>query len=196
MGCHFPEAFPPILQPPSVRRRVPRGFPRDLQLRERVKEILRDRMIGTANLTLHRRNRFCSVRRAKKPEHQVPSSGLVVQAPEQPCQRVRRFFRAQKSQSPRGLLLLVASRVLVGRCGLLQLLGAALGTCSDHVELDRVRAQRHRLAPNPTGIKGTRFARHPMGHHPQPIVSRPRLSPFVQLRSRGKWLFRKLPLAA
>ncbi len=70
---HFPPAFPPVLQTPSIRRRVHRwGLPGDLQRREHRQEILRDRMIGSVDSTLHRRDHFSSVRRAKEPEHQVP----------------------------------------------------------------------------------------------------------------------------
>src|SRR5438876_3892231 len=74
-------------------------------------------MDGIVDFALHGRNRLRTVRRAEKPEHQVPPSRLVVQTPEQFCECFHRWLRVQKPQFARCFSLLVISRVLVGRGG-------------------------------------------------------------------------------
>src|SRR5207253_4564290 len=101
-------------------------------------------MDGIVDFALHGRNRLRTVRRAEKPEHQVPPSRLVVQTPEQFCECFHRWLRVQKPQFARCFSLLVISRVLVGRGGVLQLLVAPIGTPLDYFELNRVRAQSER----------------------------------------------------
>ena len=175
-----------------IRRRVPRGIGVDLQLGERVQEILRDRVVGIVDFTLHGRSRFRTVRRAEKPEHQIPSSGLVVQTPEHLCECFRRCLRVQKPQFTGCFSLLVVSRVLVSRGGVQQLLVAPIGIHFDYFELNRVRAQGQRDAAVGSRFARVRWTPHPIAHNVQPIVSGRRLSPLIQLGSRGEWFVGKL----